>query len=87
LTRLVLTSGLPLSWRAAAVVHTKAWRALVIGFATLAVAACASAADNGYPQLPGTTATVAQPVLTPAEQQKVIDDLNAAKAKNEQSAQ
>jgi hypothetical protein len=64
------------------------WRGVTVCVGvSLIVAGCAGAANSGYPQLPGATASVAQPVLTPAEQQKVIDDLNAAKTKNQQTAQ
>jgi hypothetical protein len=47
---------------------------------------CASTA--GYQALPGSTATAApaNEGLSPAEQQKIIDDLKAAKATSEEQA-
>jgi hypothetical protein len=46
------------------------------------------ATTSGYQALPGSTATAtpAKEGLSPAEQQKIIDDLKAAKTKSEEQA-
>jgi hypothetical protein len=49
----------------------------------MVLAGCASDAAS-YPSLPGASAKAGPPVLTPAQQQQVIDDLNAAKTQAQQ---
>ena len=59
---------------------------VVLALVAMLAAGCASSAASLYPQLPTASAAAAGKGLSPADQQKIIDDLNAAKTKSEQQA-
>ncbi len=59
---------------------------VVMALVAALMAGCASSAASLYPPLPTASAAAAGKGLSPADQQKIIDDLNAAKTKSEQQA-